>query len=144
MKVPFQAGVKGAVAEVEFNASLAKDYTFYLDLHWQLENQPDHERVGLQVDSPSHYANGQPTRRAPPLPVHLSVTRLSTDASIVLDDTFTQHRLDGWTGDYYMEVITTAHLEPGHYQARIEALDDMTALQDIPVYFDVHVSGHPK
>lgn len=142
--VPFQAGVKGAVAEVKFNASLAKNYVFYLDLHWQSGNQSDHERVSLQVDSPSRYANGQPARRAPPLPVRLTVTRLSTDASIVLDQTFTQHQLDGWTEDYYMEVITIAHLEPGHYQARIEALDDMTALQDIPVYFDVHASGHPK
>jgi len=144
VNVPFQAGVKGAVAEVAFDAPLAKIYVFYLDLYYRSGDRQDQERVSQQVDSWGNYSDGQPARYAPPLPVHLTVFCLDTGASIVFDRTFTQHRLEGHGVDYYSEVITSAHLEPGHYQARIEALEDVAALKDIPVHFDVHVPGHPK
>jgi hypothetical protein len=144
VNVPFQAGAKGATAEVEFDATLAKTYVFYLNLHYKRGDGQDQERVSQQVDSWSASLNGKSARRAPPLPVHLTLSRLTTGASTVLDRTFVQHRLDGHGVDYFAEVITSVHLEPSHYRARIEALEDVPALQTIPVHFDVHVPGHPN
>ncbi len=144
VNVPFQVGVKGAVVTVEFDASLPKGYVFYLELHHRPGDNTDRKRVALLVNSPATWPDGTPARRAPPVPVRLIVTRLNTgNSDIVLDETFTHHRLSGLGNDYFSETITSAHLDPGHYQARIEALADIPALQDVAVRFDLHVPGHP-
>jgi hypothetical protein len=77
--------------------------------------------------------------------LHLTVSRIEADASaIVLDGTYSQHKLEGHGEDYYSEIITFRRLQPGHYRARIVEMEDVPALQDVSVLFDVHVPGHPK
>jgi hypothetical protein len=150
--VPFQAGLKGANANIEFYAPLSKYYQFYLDLRFRERDEVDRQRVRklagggantVTIDPVSKIRTFHPVDTGLPIPVHLVISRLDGDrVSVVLDLTSADHRLEGWGGSEYSKIIAGTTLEPGRYRAHIEALDNVPALQDVPVDFDVHVPGN--
>ena len=142
--VPFKAaGMKGASAQLEFYVPTTKTYFFYLNLHYLKGNREDQERVSQLLDSWARH-NGQPVRLGPPIPLHLTISRMDNDRSeVVLDGQYAQHKLNGHGDDYFSDLIAFKSLHPGHYRAQIIETEDVPPLQNVPVRFDVHVPGHP-
>jgi hypothetical protein len=154
VSVPFQAGVKGAATEVEFQTPLAKYYVFYLDLYHDPDNGDprspqrlrDRERVEKLAGSSGY--NPRTMQRVDnglPIPVRLTVTLLGAGTSrTVLDGVYSSHEMEGYGSAYFSKIVARARLEPGRYHARIEALENLPALSDVPIRFDVHVPGNAK
>jgi len=152
VQVPFQAGLKGANANIEFHAPLSKYYVFYLDLRFKEGDEVDRQRVRklagsgantVTIDPVSNIRTFHPVDTGLPIPVHLVISRLAGNrAIVVLDLTSADHTLEGWGSSEYSKIIAGITLEPGRYRAHIEALDNVPALQDVPVAFDVHVPGN--
>jgi hypothetical protein len=140
VNLPFQAGVKDSVVETQFRALTTKSYTFYLDLHFREGDGQDRNRVSTIAGTGQRDRTGQDVNRGLPIPVRLSVGRVGAEAEwSVLDNVFVNHRLEGYSADNYSKIIAGALLEPGTYRVRVEALQDIPELDDVPVSFDVHV-----
>ena len=141
--LPFHAGVKGSVVETQLHASTTKNYTFYLDLHFREGDQQDRERVRKLAGTGAYDRSGPGARQIDTglrIPVHLSVGRVGAVTQwSILDADFASHDLEGFTAGYYSKIIAGARLEPGDYRVRLEALQNIPELSDIPVSFNIHV-----
>src|ERR1700712_1245722 len=95
------AGMKGASAEVEFYVTATKTYFFYLNLFHAIGDRQDQERVSQLLDSLGRRPDGQRVRLDPPIPLHLTVSRIDDDQSVVvLDGRYAQHTLNSHGNDY--------------------------------------------
>jgi hypothetical protein len=141
--VPFQAGVKGSMVDAQFHVSRADGYTLYLNLDFKEGDADDRDRVRKLVGSSGYDGTGPGARQIDPglsIPVRLSVGRVDAGKTwSVLDDVFTDHRLEGYSATDYSKIITEVRLERGDYRVRIEALADIPELSGRPVHFDIHV-----
>ncbi|WP_157091555.1 DUF5625 family protein [Methylobacterium nodulans] len=147
-EVPFQAGVKGAKAEVYFSVLRTARHSFYLNPYFKSgdpqdpERTKDRERVSKLAGSGAHDSKTKrPINDGLPIPVRLTIIRLSHDLpETIHDKVYIEHELEGWALNHYLKLIVHYKLDAGQYQARIEALDDIPLLQTVPIRFDVHVA----
>ncbi|WP_342151357.1 DUF5625 family protein [Methylorubrum sp. SB2] len=147
-QAPFDAGVRGATAEVSFTVPSKARYSFYLDLYFQdgdardPDRREDRARVGALAGSGAYDSNTMRRRdNGVPIPVRLTVTRIGgADRDIVFSEVFREHVREGFTANYFSKLIVRRELTEGRYRAKIEALEDVPSLRTTPIRFDVHVA----
>ena len=138
--VPFEAGNKGSVVEAEFSVATAKTYTFYLNLYFREGDRQNKERV-RKLAGTGAYRDGRQIDTGLAIPVGLRVERISNNgASSILDRMFTEQDLEGMAADHFSKLITRIRLEPGRYRARVEALENISELEEISVHFSLLVA----
>jgi hypothetical protein len=138
--LPFEAGKKGSVAEAEFSIATSKTYSFYLNLHFTKGDRQSTERV-RRLAGTGGYRDGRQVETGHAIPVRLRAERIGNNgASSILDRVFTDHDLEAMAADHFSKIVTRIRLEPGRYRARVEALENIPELEDIPVHFNLHVA----
>ena len=146
LKVPIQAGVKGTVLETQFRALTTKHYTFYLDLHFPEGDRQARERVRKLSGTGQYNKSGPGARQIDtglPIPIRLSVGRADDPDSewSIINDVFIHHDLESYSANSYRKIIAGALFARGTYRVRVEALQDIPELSDIPVTFVMHGPG---
>src|SRR5262245_16998844 len=138
--VPFKAGNKGSVIEAEFSVAMRKTYTFYLNLYFRKGDGQNRERV-RKLAGTGAYRDGRQIDTGLAIPVRLRVERIGNNrVSSILDRMFTDHDREGMAADHFSKLITRIRLEPGRYRARVEALENISELEDISVHFSLLVA----
>jgi hypothetical protein len=142
--LPFPAGVKGSILDMQIRVVRTESYTFALELYFREKDAEDRDRV-KKLAGTGQYDTSRPDPRqintGLPIPVRLSVTPVDAEARWSgLDRVFVNHDLEGFTASFYEKIIVRAGLDPGTYRIRIEALQNLAELNDVPVHFEIHVS----
>jgi len=138
--VPFKVGSKGSVVEAEFSVAMRKTYTFYLNLYFRKGDGQNRERV-RKLAGTGAYRDGRQIDTGLAIPVRLRVERIGNNrVSSILDRMFTDHDREGMAADHFSKLITRIRLEPGRYRARVEALENISELEDISVHFSLLVA----
>jgi len=143
VEVPFEAGTKGSVVEVQFRVPKAYAYSFFLDLQYKEGDRQDRDRVQQLAGTGGYDSNQRPINTGLAIPVRLIVERIGNDGSKpILDSVFTDHELNGYGSGRYSKRIIRVRLEAGRYRARIEALENIRQLEGVPVHFAVGIPGN--
>jgi Domain of unknown function (DUF5625) len=143
VEVPFEAGTKGSVVEVQFRVpKKGYAYSFFLDLQYKEGDRQDRDRVQQLAVTGGYDSNQRPINTGLAIPVRLIVERIGNDGSKpILDSVFTDHELAGSGSGSYSKRIISVRLEAGRYRARIEALENIRQLEGVPVHFAVGIPG---
>jgi len=140
ISVPFAAGKKGAIVTTNLHVNFAAYYTVYLNLYFDKGNPEDRSHVAALAGSGATSKSGQRLDNGLEIPVELTIVRKKDNqTNLILDDHFKTDELGGFTADHFAKVITGIRLDPGRYEIKIAALQDVPELRDVPVRFDVHI-----
>jgi hypothetical protein len=146
VKVPFEAGTKGSVAEVQFRVPRTQHaYSFFLNLYFKEGDRQERDRVQRLAGTGAHDYEGRPIDTGLAIPVRLIIERIGNNVSKpILDRVFTDHELLAYGFDHYSKRITHVRLEAGRYRARIEALENIRELAGVPVRLLIGIPGNEK
>lgn len=153
--VPFDAGTKGATAEVELRVPRRASYGFRLEYLYRTGDRAAEMRVRSLTQGPNLHGvsfdrENRPIDAGLMVPVRVRVLREGTESpQLAYDAVLTHQRVRGAGAspvEGYGSVgkdFTNAYavLDPGRYRVRVEALEDVPALRGIPVQFWLHGGG---
>ncbi len=140
---PFGAGVKGRMLLQQVNIAVERDYAMTLRLHFGQGAAARARVIRVAGTSPGSTAGIAEAGAA--VPVHVRIARIvGPSLQPVFDATSTNPDLDGFADRYYSRGIGVVHLAPGLYQLSVEALQDVPALEYVPVTFHLAPAPAPS
>jgi hypothetical protein len=79
------------------------------------------------------------------MPVKLTVDRIEPSSiTSVLEKEIYDEELEGYGGTIFSKTISEVWLDEGDYRIRVESLQDVPELADVPVHFAVQIPGNWK
>jgi hypothetical protein len=128
VNVPFSAGLKGASVEVVIHVPVARTYFFNLDFHFRENDANDRARVQKVVGAPNIGAGISTS-------VRIYIVRIKNDAEEpILTKAVTNPENLGYTAFYFNRNIIVWPLSSGIYRVKLEDMQNIEELKDIPVY----------
>jgi len=115
-------------------------YTFSIDLFTGKKNSTEQRKIAeLWGGNGGYYKDTDtPIAVGIPIPVRLTIERITSSGheSIFDKEIFKE---SNWAGSstQLSKLVASIKLEPGHYRVKLEALDTVTELNDVPVQFRI-------
>jgi hypothetical protein len=132
---PFDMQKSGDKIDAKFRVVDHREYSLGLEFGFKDDNQEDRERVRKLVGDDGQFINGDsgvPT----PLRVNILEIRESGDR-LFFEQELQTSRLRSWTGNKFVKHISYVRLKPGDYRVRVESLENVAELAEIPMAFSI-------
>lgn len=142
--LPFAAGRKGEAVEARFHVPRDEYFAFTLDLYFKPGDQQDRSKIQKMAGSGARHPDGRTVDDGISIPVKLTISRSTSEGETTLvQKEITDEPLESYGAAFSKTVYGTV-LQKGDYRVRIEALEDVPELTDVPVNFDVRIPGNLK
>lgn len=134
---PFTAGNIGSQETIEFHVPTQRSVGVYLIFRNNKELYLDGKINDLLGDGGVESITLKRLNNGVPIPLSIKMRRSDT-GEIIQNKTVHQLEYDGGSGNGVYKVITSAYLPRGNYSVTVVSLENVPAIQGMPIDLDVH------